>query len=145
MYENIIDLIQRNELEKALEEIKNIEENKWEKYNLSGLIYFYKNELEKAKTMYEKGLKIEPINSDLLYNYAHILISMGKEIEAWKYLMRIHEKDWTVYDILGDIEYKNRSKPSAIKFYKKAYELNKTEEMAKKLIEKRKEIKKKYI
>ncbi|UYP00921.1 methyltransferase domain-containing protein [Oceanotoga sp. DSM 15011] len=142
MYENIIDLIQRNELEKALEEIKNIEENKWEKYNLSGLIYFYKNELEKAKTMYEKGLKIEPINSDLLYNYAHILISMGKEIEAWKYLMRIHEKDWTVYDILGDIEYKNRSKPSAIKFYKKAYELNKTEEMAKKLIEKRKEIKK---
>jgi FkbM family methyltransferase len=142
MYENIIDLIQRNELEKALEEIKNIEENKWEKYNLSGLIYFYKNELEKAKTMYEKGLKIEPINSDLLYNYAHILISMGKEIEAWKYLMRIHEKDWAVYDILGDIEFKNRSKASAIKFYKKAYDLNQTEEMAKKLLEKRKAIKK---
>lgn len=142
MYENIIDLIQRNELEKALEEIKNIEENKWEKYNLSGLIYFYKNELEKAKTMYEKGLKIEPINSDLLYNYAHILISMGKEIEAWKYLMRIHEKDWAVYDILGDIEFKNRSKASAIKFYKKAYDLNKNEEMAKKLLEKRKAIKK---
>jgi glycosyltransferase involved in cell wall biosynthesis len=142
MYENIIEMIEKKEFDKALNEVEKIEENKWEKYNLSGLIYFYKNELEKAKTMYEKGLKIEPINSDLLYNYAHILISMGKEIEAWKYLMRIHEKDWAVYDILGDIEFKNRSKASAIKFYKKAYDLNQTEEMAKKLLEKRKAIKK---
>jgi len=142
MYERIIEMIEKKEFTQALNEVEKIEDEKWEKYNLNGLIYFYQNELEKSKKIFEKGLEIEPINSDLLFNYSHVLLSLGEKMEAWRYLMRIHEKDWAVYDILGDIEFKNRSKASAIKFYKKAYDLNKNEEMAKKLLEKRKSIKK---
>ncbi|WP_167849037.1 glycosyltransferase [Geotoga petraea] len=142
MYENIIEMIEKKDFEKALNEVEKIEDEKWEKYNLKGLVYFYKNDLEKSKKIFEKGLEIEPINSDLLFNYSHLLLALGEEMESWRYLMRMHEKDWAVYDILGDIEFKNRSKASAIKFYKKAYDLNQTEEMAKKLLEKRKIIKK---
>ncbi|BBE30613.1 hypothetical protein OSSY52_07540 [Tepiditoga spiralis] len=142
MFYDIIKLIENKKYNNALLEIEKINNNKWEKYNLKGLIYFYLNEFEKSKEEFEKGLKIDPINPDLLYNYSHVLISLEKELEAWKYLMRIKEKDWSIYDILGDIEFKNRSKTSAIKFYNKAYELNKKNEMAKKLLEQRKKIKK---
>jgi len=48
--------------------------------------------------------------------------------------MRIHNKDWATYDLLGDIEYKNRSKVAAIRFYKKAAELTDNEEMKAKFL-----------
>ena len=52
--------------------------------------------------------------------------------------MRIHNKDWATYDLLGDIEYKNRSKLASLRFYKKAAELpNSPNEMKKKFIDMR--------
>lgn len=134
MYEEITKLIENNEFDKALAQIEKLQQNDPKKYNLTGLVYFNKRELDKAKEAFEKGLKIAPIDSDLLFNYGYLLKELGQEMEAWRYLMRIHNKDWATYDLLGDIEYKNRSKVAAIRFYKKAAELTNNEEMKRKFL-----------
>jgi len=134
MYEEITKLIENNEFDKALARIEKLQQNDPKKYNLTGLVYFNKRELDKAKEAFEKGLKIAPIDSDLLFNYGYLLKELGQEMEAWRYLMRIHNKDWATYDLLGDIEYKNRSKVAAIRFYKKAAELTNNEEMKRKFL-----------
>lgn len=142
MYEEIFKLIEKGELDKAQELIDKTPENDPKRYNISGLIYYQKNELEKAKEEFEKGLKIDAVDSDLLFNYGYLLKEMNQEKEAWRYLMRIHKKDWATYDMLGDIEFKNRSKLSALRFYKKAAELpNSPEEMKKKFLDMRNNIK----
>ncbi len=142
MYEEIFKLIQNGELNKAQEQLENTPENDPKRYNISGLIYYQKKEFDKAKEEFEKGLKINPVDSDLLFNYGYLLKDINQEKEAWRYLMRIHNKDWATYDILGDIEYKNRSKLASLRFYKKAAELpNAPQEMKKKFIEMRNNVK----
>jgi len=142
MYEEIFKLIEKGELDKAQEMIDKTPENDPKRYNISGLIYYQRNELEKAKEEFEKGLKIDAVDSDLLFNYGYLLKEMNQEKEAWRYLMRIHKKDWATYDMLGDIEFKNRSKLSALRFYKKAAELTDSpEEMKKKFLDMRNNIK----
>ena len=142
MYEEIFKLIQNGELNKAQEQLENTPENDPKRYNISGLIYFQKNEFDKAKEEFEKGLKINPVDSDLLFNYGYLLKDINQEKQAWRYLMRIHNKDWATYDLLGDIEYKNRSKLASLRFYKKAAELpDAPQEMKKKFIEMRNNVK----
>ncbi len=142
MYEEIFKLIQNGELNKAQEEIEKISDDNPKKYNISGLIYYQKKEFDKAKEEFEKGLKINPVDSDLLFNYGYLLKNINQEKEAWRYLMRIHNKDWATYDLLGDIEYKNRSKLASLRFYKKAAELpDSPQEMKKKFIEMRNNVK----
>ncbi|MGB4458312.1 MAG: glycosyltransferase, partial [Defluviitoga tunisiensis] len=138
MYDKIFKLIQNGELNKAQEQLENTPENDPKRYNISGLIYYQKKEFDKAKEEFEKGLKINPVDSDLLFNYGYLLKNINQEKEAWRYLMRIHNKDWATYDLLGDIEYKNRSKLASLRFYKKAAELpNSPNEMKKKFIDMR--------
>ena len=134
MYEEMTKLIEKGEFDKALAQIEKLQQNDPKKYNLTGLVYFNKGVLNKAKEEFEKGLKTAPIDSDLLYNYGYLLKELGQEMEAWRYLMRIHDKDWATYDLLGDIEYKNRSKVAALRFYKKAAELTDNEEMKTKFL-----------
>jgi SAM-dependent methyltransferase len=142
MYDKIFKLIQNGELNKAQEQLENTPENDPKRYNISGLIYYQKKEFDKAKEEFEKGLKINPVDSDLLFNYGYLLKNINQEKEAWRYLMRIHNKDWATYDLLGDIEYKNRSKLASLRFYKKAAELpNSPNEMKKKFIEMRNNVK----
>jgi FkbM family methyltransferase len=142
MYEEIFKLIEKGELDKAQEMIDKTPENDPKRYNISGLIYYLKKELEKAKEEFEKGLKIDAVDSDLLFNYGYLLKEMNQEKEAWRYLMRIHKKDWATYDMLGDIEFKTRSKLSALRFYKKAAELTDSpNEMKKKFLDMRNNIK----
>jgi len=141
MYEQIIKAIEENRLGEALEQVKKLPNDKWEKFNFLGLILLYQQNFSASKDAFERALEKEPMNDNLLFNYAQTLLALGEETEAWRYLMRIHEKDWAVYDILGDIEYKNRSKASAIKFYKSAYEQNHSLEIKEKLNKKIKAIK----
>jgi glycosyltransferase involved in cell wall biosynthesis/SAM-dependent methyltransferase len=142
MYEEIIELINKGEINKAQEQVEKISDDDPKKYNLKGLIHFNKKELEKAKEEFEKGLKINPIDSDLLFNYGYLLKEMNQESQAWRYLMRIHDKDWATYDLLGDIEFKNRSKLASLRFYLKAAELTDNPQMKKKFLEIRNKIKK---
>jgi len=134
MYEEITKLIEKAEFDKALAQIEKLHQNDPKKYNLTGLVYFNKGVLNKAKEEFEDGLKLSPVDSDLLFNYGYLLKELGQEMEAWRYLMRIHDKDWETYDLLGDIEYKNRSKVAALRFYKKAAELTDNEEMKAKFL-----------
>jgi glycosyltransferase involved in cell wall biosynthesis len=142
MYEEIIELINKGEINKAQEQIEKIPDDDPKKYNLKGLIHFNKKELEKAKEQFEKGLTINPVDSDLLFNYGYLLKEMNQEMKSWRYLMRIHEKDWATYDLLGDIEFKNRSKLASLRFYLKAAELTDNPQMKKKFLEIRNNIKK---
>jgi len=142
MYEEIFELINKGEINKAQEQIEKISDDDPKKYNLKGLIHFNKKELEKAKEQFEKGLKINPVDSDLLFNYGYLLKEMNQEMESWRYLMRIHDKDWATYDLLGDIEFKNRSKLASLRFYLKAAELTDNPQMKKKFLEIRNKIKK---
>ncbi|MDK2907087.1 MAG: hypothetical protein PWQ66_1048, partial [Petrotoga sp.] len=142
MYEEIFELINKGEINKAQEQIEKISDDDPKKYNLKGLIHFNKKELEKAKEQFEKGLTINPVDSDLLFNYGYLLKEMNQEMEAWRYLMRIHDKDWATYDLLGDIEFKNRSKLASLRFYLKAAELTENPQMKKKFLEIRNQIKK---
>ena len=143
MYDKIFKLIQNGELNKAQEQLENTPENDPKRYNISGLIYYQKKEFDKAKEEFEKGLKINPVDSDLLFNYGYLLKNINQEKEAWRYLMRIHNKDWATYDLLGDIEYKNRSKLASLRFYKKAAELpNSPNEMKKKFLDIQTKVKK---
>jgi Tfp pilus assembly protein PilF len=73
MYEEIFKLIEKGELDKAQEMINKTAENDPKRYNISGLIYYQKKELEKAKEEFEKGLKIDAVDSDLLFNYGYLL------------------------------------------------------------------------
>jgi len=142
MYEEIFELINKGEINKAQEQIEKISDDNPKKYNLKGLIHFNKKELEKAKEQFEKGLTINPVDPDLLFNYGYLLKEMNQEMEAWRYLMRIYDKDWATYDLLGDIEFKNRSKLAALRFYIKAAELTDNPQMKKKFLEIRNKIKK---
>jgi glycosyltransferase involved in cell wall biosynthesis len=142
MYEEIIELINKGEINKAQEQTEKIPDDDPKKYNLKGLIHFNKKELEKAKEQFEKGLTINPIDSDLLFNYGYLLKEMNQEMESWRYLMRIHDKDWATYDLLGDIEFKNRSKLASLRFYLKAAELTDNPQMKKKFLEIRNKVKK---
>jgi tetratricopeptide (TPR) repeat protein len=142
MYEEIFELINKGEINKAQEQIEKISDDDPKKYNLKGLIHFNKKELEKAKEEFEKGLKINPIDSDLLFNYGYLLKEMNQESQAWRYLMRIHNKDWATYDLLGDIEFKNRSKLASLRFYLKAAQQTDNPQMKKKFLEIKNKIKK---
>ncbi|WP_123821334.1 TDP-N-acetylfucosamine:lipid II N-acetylfucosaminyltransferase [Petrotoga sp. HWH.PT.55.6.1] len=142
MYEEIFEMINKGDINKAQEQIEKISDDDPKKYNLNGLIHFNKKELEKAKEQFEKGLKINPVDSDLLFNYGYLLKEMNQEMEAWRYLMRIHDKDWATYDLLGDIEFKNRSELASLRFYLKAAELTDTPQMKKKFLEIKNKIKK---
>ena len=130
-YSKISDLINSKKLDIALDFLKE-KKNTVEKYNLLGYIYHLKKDYIKAKKNYLRGLNIES-NDDLLFNYSYLLFELGKEKDAWRYLMRISKKDWSVYDLLGDIEFKNGSELLAINFYKKAYDLNPTKEYISKI------------
>jgi len=132
MYEGIYELIKKGETNKAQEQIEQLPDKIPAKYTLSGLLYYHKTDLEKAKAEFEKALKIDPLDADALFNYGYILKELNQEMEAWRYLMRISQKDWSTYDILGDIELKNRSELASLRFYKKAAEMTDNPEMKKK-------------
>ena len=76
MYEEILKLIEKGELDKAQELINETPENDPKRYNISGLIYYQKKEFDKAKEEFEKGLKttLQEINSsNKVYEVIHSL------------------------------------------------------------------------
>lgn len=142
MYEEITKLIQVGEFGKALQMIDKLAEDDPKKYNLLGLVHFNQGALDKAKESFEKGLKYSPVDSDLLFNYGYVLKELGNDKEAWRYLLRISNKDWATYDLLGDTQLKSGNLPMALRYYKKAAELSDNEEMKKKFESIQRQVKK---
>lgn len=127
-YNKINKLINQGQFDQAEKEIRKIKEET-KKNNFFGLLNYHNNKFEIARNYFEKGLERNPMDMELLYNYGCCLKDLGEDMEAWRYFMRISNKDYKVYDHLGDIEYQNRSKVAAIKFYKKAFELSQFKEI----------------
>jgi hypothetical protein len=124
MYERIIKVIEENRPAEALEQVKKIPDDKWEKYNFLGLILLYQQNFSASKEAFEKALEKEPVNDDLLFNYAQTLLALGYEREAKKSLESIENKDWNIYDTLGDIQFKNKFFDTSLDYYKNAFQTN---------------------
>jgi tetratricopeptide (TPR) repeat protein len=81
--------------------------------------------LGEAEKMSEKSLKLRPNESTFLDTYAWILYKQGKFKEAKVYILKAIEfsentNDPTVWEHLGDIEYKLGDKKQALEHWKKA-------------------------
>ncbi|WP_241229945.1 glycosyltransferase [Thermosipho globiformans] len=128
---------------KKFKEAKNLAEkikDETEKENVLGIISYYEKNLEESIKHFEKALKVNPIHSDALFNYSKVLFEKENYFESWRYLTRIHEKNWQVFDLLGDTQLKQDNPAVALYYYKKAAELSNIPEM----IEKYKVVKDKF-
>ncbi|MEN3043177.1 MAG: glycosyl transferase family A, partial [Fervidobacterium sp.] len=103
-----------------------------QRYNALGIIHFYEGNLDLAKSMFEDALKINPIDSDVLFNYSKVLFEKGEYFKSWRYLTRITDKNWEVWDMLGDTQLKLNNPAMAVYYYKKAYESSKLPELKEK-------------
>jgi len=110
-----------------------------QKENAFGMIYYYEGKLDDAIEHFKKAVEIDPINSDVLFNYGKALFDKKDYKEAWRYLLRIHNKDWAVYDLLGDTQIVQGNIPMALYYYRKAAEISPLEEMKKKYLEYKKQ------
>ncbi|MCD6552137.1 glycosyltransferase, partial [Thermotoga sp.] len=106
-----------------------------EKENVFGMIHYYEGKLDEAIEHFKKALEFDPINSDVLFNYGKALFVKKDYKESWRYLLRIHSKDWAVYDLLGDTQLAQGNIPMALYYYRKASEISSVEEMKKKYLE----------
>ncbi|MGC8820019.1 MAG: glycosyltransferase [Fervidobacterium sp.] len=107
-------------------------ENEVDKQNVMGIIYYYEQDFDEAIKKFEGALKIDPIHADVLFNYAKVLFERGKYFESWRYLARIHDKTWEVYDLLGDTQLKQDNPAMALHYYKKAFEISNISELKEK-------------
>jgi len=110
-----------------------------QKENAFGMIYYYEGKLDDAIEHFKKAVERAPINSDVLFNYGKALFDKKDYKEAWRYLLRIHNKDWAVYDLLGDTQIVQGNIPMALYYYRKAAEISPLEEMKKKYLEYKKQ------
>ena len=60
---------------------------KIEVYSIKSIIYIKENQLNKAEDFIKKGLKIDPINIDLIYNLAYLKFLQGDIEAAYKYYL----------------------------------------------------------
>ncbi len=97
-----------------------------------GIIFYYESKLDDAIEMFKKALEINPVHSDVLFNYSKALFEKGDYFESWRYLTRISEKSWEVWDMLGDTQLKLNNPAMALHYYKKAYESSNIPELKEK-------------
>ena len=136
--QKIMELISQAKFDQAKQIAEKLP-NSLEKENVFGMIAYYEGNLDEAIKHFKKAFEFNPINSDVLYNYGKALLDKKDYKESWRYLMRIHNKDWTVYDLLGDTQLAQGNIPMALYYYRKAAEISPLEEMKKKYLEHKKE------
>lgn len=99
-----------------------------------GIIAFYEAKYDEAVEWFQNALKLDPTNSDILFNYSKALFEKGEYFESWRYLTRIENKTWEVYDLLGDTQLNLNNPAMALHYYKKAYDKSSLEELKVKYI-----------
>ncbi len=139
VFEKIQQLISQKMYKEAKHLAEKIE-NELDRENVLGIIFFYEKNFEESVKHFESALKIDPANSDVLFNYAKALFERENYFESWRYLTRIRDKTWEVYDLLGDTQLKQDNPAMAIHYYKKAFEMSELAEIK----EKYESIKSKY-
>ncbi|PWJ95852.1 4-alpha-L-fucosyltransferase (glycosyl transferase family 56) [Oceanotoga teriensis] len=107
MYENIIEMIENAQYKDALTEIEKINNSKWEKYNLKGIILFQTENIELAIRFFKKALSIEK-NNDIYYNLALCYYKKSMFKISWNILMNLNNKDEKIFYLLSYIEFEQR-------------------------------------
>ncbi|CEP82769.1 tetratricopeptide repeat protein [Paraclostridium sordellii] len=74
----------KNYLEKYESDCENF---KMEVYSIKSIIYIKENQLNKAEDFIKKGLEIDPINIDLIYNLAYLRFLQGDIESAYRYYL----------------------------------------------------------
>lgn len=96
-YKNTIQtLIEKGFIENAkylLEEYERIVKDDIEIYSIKGVLSILEGDLERAQQILEEGLKLEPLNYDLLYNLAYISEKKDMYITAYRYYKKIVNLD----------------------------------------------------
>lgn len=126
--------------EKALKKCLELAPKFADALNYLGYMWADRGEnLKEAKVLIEKALAEEPKNGAFLDSMAWVLFRMNKPQEAlaWmqKSLANIEEPDPTLFDHLGDIYRALKEPEKAREAWKKSLELEKSEEVRKKLQE----------
>ncbi len=62
-------------------------------WNLLGLIHLERNQFYEAKNYFEKGLQLNPNNTDLLINYAQVLRKIGNSNRSLTILLDLYKKN----------------------------------------------------
>ncbi len=100
-----------------------------DKLNTLSVIFHQEKKDEKALELLQQALLIEPSHHDALYNYAVLLFEKGDFFQSWRYLTRIRNKTWDVYNMLGDTQLQQDNPIMALHYYKKASALSDLDEI----------------
>ncbi len=88
------NFVEKGDLDYALEIIQQYEKvvlNDVEMLSFKGVIYYAKNELDKAEEIFKKGLLIDSTYSDLYFNLGCLFETKGDYIKAVRYFNRAYE------------------------------------------------------
>ena len=113
-----------NYAEENLERSLKLDKKNATTYQIFALIKQRSNEPDKAQHYFDKALKLEPDNFDIVTAYAVFLYEQERHKEALVELNRIvdapfYKKKWVAYSYLGLYDLKNnQQKQAEIKFYK---------------------------
>ncbi|ODN30597.1 glycosyltransferase [Fervidobacterium thailandense] len=138
IFQSINQFILQKNFSKAKELATNIP-SEVDRYNVLGIIHFYEGNLDGALELFQTALKIDPVHPDVLFNYSKTLFEKGNYFESWRYLTRIPEKTWEVWDMLGDTQLKLGNPAMALHYYDKAFKSSNIPELKQKYDEVRKQ------
>jgi len=102
------------------------------RHNGLGILFYQEGELDKALEHFQSALRLDPTNDDVLFNLSKVLFEKKNFFESWRYLTRIKNKTWEVYDLLGDTQLAQDNFPMALHYYSKAEQLSDIPEMKEK-------------
>ncbi|MBW6452992.1 MAG: hypothetical protein K0A92_04330 [Methyloprofundus sp.] len=113
-----------------LQESLILDANNAKTYQIIGLINMRQNLPDQAQISFDKALKIEPDNFDILTNYAVFLYGQERDEEALSAFKRIvnapfYKNKWTAYTYLGLDDLRKGRKVEAEKKFYYALKINK--------------------
>ncbi|MFR4765550.1 MAG: tetratricopeptide repeat protein [Paraclostridium sordellii] len=89
--EKIKLFIEQDNIDSAKEYLEKYESDcenfKIEIYSIKSIIYIKENKLNQAEELLKKGLKIDPLNTDLIYNLAYLKFLQGDIEDAYRYYL----------------------------------------------------------
>ncbi|HCI29069.1 MAG TPA: CDP-glycerol glycerophosphotransferase family protein [Fervidobacterium sp.] len=129
----IQELLNKNDFDQAKIIAEEITDSV-QRFNVFGMIYYLEGKYEDAITYFKRALELG-YNDDVLFNLATVLYKMTNYKEALKYLTKITEKNWEVYDTIGDCYYALNNTSKALYYYNKACKLSDNPQMLQKYSE----------
>lgn len=113
---DINELLEKGQIEEAKKIVENYRTNNRDSaitYSMEGIIYTAEGDFERAYNSFNKGLEIDNLNVDLLFNIAYVSLLLGRldecKINCDKCLLYSRDEDLNnqVYSILDTLNQRN--------------------------------------